>query len=137
ALFASIPYEWHTRNDIARYEGYYASVFYSCFAALGLDVTVEDSSSHGRLDMAVRFHGNVYLFEFKMLDGSAGGRPSSPDEAAEEPPASGRSGGRAMAQWKRRGYADKYRHLDQPIHLIAVEVDRETRNLASWEVERA
>ena len=32
ALFASTPYEWHTRNDIARYEGYYASVFYSCFA---------------------------------------------------------------------------------------------------------
>ena len=29
ALFAAIPYEWHTRNDIARYEGYYASVFYS------------------------------------------------------------------------------------------------------------
>ena len=55
ALFASIPYEWHTKNEIARYEGYYASVFYSCFAALGLDVTVEDSSSHGRLDMAVRF----------------------------------------------------------------------------------
>ena len=26
-LFASIPYEWHTRNEIARYEGYYASVF--------------------------------------------------------------------------------------------------------------
>ena len=42
-----------------------------------------------------------------------------------------------MAQLKRRGYADKYRHLDQPIHLVAVEVDREARNLASWEVERA
>ena len=55
ALFASIPYEWHTKNEIARYEGYYASVFYSCFAALGLDVAVEDSSSHGRLDLAVRF----------------------------------------------------------------------------------
>ena len=25
AFFASIPYEWHTNNDIARYEGYYAS----------------------------------------------------------------------------------------------------------------
>ena len=56
SLFAGIPYEWHTKNEIARYEGYYASVFYSCFAALGLDVTVEDSSSHGRLDMAVRFN---------------------------------------------------------------------------------
>ena len=51
AFFASIPYEWYTNNDIANYEGYYASVFYSYFAALGLDVTVEDSTSHGRLDM--------------------------------------------------------------------------------------
>ena len=68
AFFASIPYEWYTSNDIAHYEGYYASVFYSYFAALGLDVTVEDSSSHGRLDMAVRFNDNVYLFEFKVVE---------------------------------------------------------------------
>ena len=47
AFFASIPYSG-TLTDIARYEGYYASVFYSYFAALGLDITVEDSSSHGR-----------------------------------------------------------------------------------------
>ena len=53
AFFASIPYEWHTSNDIANYEGYYASVFYSYFAALGYEITVEESSSHGRLDMAV------------------------------------------------------------------------------------
>ena len=25
AFFSSIPYEWHTTNDIARFEGYYAS----------------------------------------------------------------------------------------------------------------
>ena len=53
--------EWYTNNDIAGYEGYYASVFYSYFAALGLDITVEDSSSHGRLDMAVRFNGCLSL----------------------------------------------------------------------------
>ena len=29
ALFAGIPYQWHSRNKIARFEGYYASVFYS------------------------------------------------------------------------------------------------------------
>ena len=63
AFFASIPYEWYTNNDTANYEGYYASVFYAYFAGLGLYITVEDSSSHGRLDMAVRFNGNVYLFE--------------------------------------------------------------------------
>ena len=136
ALFAGIPYEWHTRNDIARFEGYYASVFYSCFASLGLDVTVEDSSSHGRLDMAVRAGGRVYLFEFKMVEPSAAGAGPRPEP--DGPPAGARGhAGRAMAQLKARGYADKYRHLGQPIHLVAVEFDRETRNLAAFEAAHA
>ena len=54
AFFASIPYQWHTKNDIADYEGYYASVFYSYFASVGLDIAVEDSSSHGAFG-----HGGV------------------------------------------------------------------------------
>ena len=117
SFFASIPYEWYANNDIARYEGYYASVFYSYFAALGPDVTVEDSSSHGRLDMAVRCGGHVYLFEFKVV---------------ELAPA-----GAAMAQLKARRYADKYRGPGQPVHLVAVEFSRETRNVAAFDVERA
>ena len=117
AFFASIPYEWYTNNDIARYEGYYASVFYSYFAALGLDVIVEDSTSHGRLDMTVEFNDNVYLFEFKVV------------ELAGE--------GAAMAQLRTRGYADKYRHLGRPIHLVAVEFSRETRNVVAFETARA
>ena len=116
AFFAGIPYEWYTNNDIANYEGYYASVFYSYFAALGLDITVEDSSSHGRLDMAVRFNDNVYLFEFKVVE-------LTPE-------------GAAMAQLKAKGYADKYRGLDQPIYLVAVEFSKDARNLAAFEVER-
>ena len=117
AFFSGIPYEWHTRNDIARFEGYYASVFYSHFAAAGLDVTVEDSSSHGRVDMAVRFNGHVYLFEFKVV------------ELAPE--------GAAMVQLRERRYAEKYRHLGEPVHLIGVEFSREMRNLAGFEVARA
>ena len=87
AFFASIPYEWYTRNDIARYEGYYASVFYSYFAALGYEVTVEDSSNQGRLDLAVRAGGRVYLFEFKVRE--------------QSPP------GSALAQLQDRDYAAK------------------------------
>ena len=117
SFFASIPYEWYTNNDIASYEGFYASVFYSYFAGLGLDVVVEDSSSHGRLDMAVRFNDNVYLFEFKVV------------ELAPE--------GAAMAQLKARGYADKYRDRGEPIHLIGVEFSKEARNLAAFDVEQA
>ena len=117
AFFAGIPYEWHVKNDIAAYEGYYASVFYSYFAGLGLDVVVEDSSSHGRLDMAVRFNGQVYLFEFKVV------------ELAPE--------GAAMAQLRAKGYADKYRGRGEPIHLIGVEFSRETRNVVGFEAARA
>ena len=114
AFFASIPYEWHTSNDIANYEGYYASVFYSYFAALGYEIAVEESSSHGRLDMAVRTGGHVYLFEFKV---------------AEMSPA-----GSALAQLQERDYAAKYRGRDEPIHLIGVEFSRKTRNVTAFEV---
>ena len=113
AFFAGIPYQWHSRNEIARYEGYCASVFYSYFAGLGLEVTVEDSGSRGRLDMAVRAGGRVYLFEFKVLEQA--GR------------------GAAMAQLRERGYADKYLHLGQPVHLVGVEFSAETRNLSGFE----
>ena len=117
AFFASIPYEWYTNNDIAHYEGYYASVFYSYFAALGLDITVEDSSSHGRLDMAVLFNDRVYLFEFKVVELA--------------------SAGAALAQLKERRYADKYRALGQPIHLIGVEFSKDERNIAAFDAEQA
>ena len=114
AFFASIPYEWHTSNDIANYEGYYASVFYSYFAALGYEIAVEESSSHGRLDMAVCTGGHVYLFEFKVAEMS--------------PP------GSALAQLQERDYAAKYRDSGKPIHLIGVEFSRRTRNVTAFEV---
>ena len=101
AFFASIPYEWYTNNDIAKYEGYYASVFYSYFAALGYDIAVEESSSHGRLDMAVRAAGHVYLFEFKVAEmasaglgpgaiAGAGVRRQVPRSGRADPPDRGR-----------------------------------------------
>ena len=117
AFFASIPYQWHTNNEIASYEGYYASVFYSYFASLGLAITVKDSSSAGRLDMAVEFNGQVYLFEFKVVE-----RVSS---------------GAALGQLKARDYAAKYRGRGAAIYLIGVEFSRETRNVEAFEVEQA
>ena len=43
--------------------------------------------------------------------------------------------GRALQQIKDRGYADKYRALNQPIHAIGVEFSRETRSVVGFEVE--
>ena len=116
AFFASIPHEWHTNNEIANYEGYYASVLYSWFAGLGLDVAAEESTSRGRLDMAVRFNSTVYLFELKVV-------PLGPT-------------GAAMAQLKRRRYADKYRVPGRRVHLVAVEFSTRERNVVSFQVEK-
>ncbi|WP_341646887.1 ATP-binding protein [Thauera sp. SDU_THAU2] len=115
AFFASIPHDWFRNTPIAQYEGYYASVFYAYFAALGLDIVPEESSNAGRLDMAVRFNGQVYLFEFKVVE--------------IEPE------GGALAQIKARGYADKCRDRQEPIHLVGVEFSREQRRVVGFEVE--
>ncbi|MBR2515259.1 MAG: ATP-binding protein [Halomonas sp.] len=115
ALYAGLPHDWYRNNPIAQYEGHYASVFYSHFAALGLTVTVEDATHHGRVDMTVDFGGHLYLFEFKVVE-------QLPE-------------GKALAQIKAKGYADKYRSAGKPIHLIGVEFSRQQRQVVAFEVE--
>ena len=78
---------------------------------------MEDSTSRGRLDMAVVFNDNVYLFEFKVV------------ELAGE--------GTAMARLRGRGYADKYRYINRPVQLVAVEFSKETRTVVAFETARA
>ena len=79
-------------------------MFYSYFAALGHEIAVEESSSHGRLDLAVRTAGHVYLFEFKVVEMA--------------PP------GSALAPLQERDYAAKYRGRDEPIQWEATDPAR-------------
>ncbi|MEX8517856.1 MAG: ATP-binding protein [Leptothrix sp. (in: b-proteobacteria)] len=115
AFFASIPHDWYRNSPIAQFEGYYASIFYSHFAALGLDIVVEDTTNKGRIDMTVLFGGAVWLFEFKVVE-------LTPQ-------------GRALQQLKDRGYADKYRARGELIQLIGVEFSKADRNIVGFEVE--
>ena len=115
ALFASIPHDWYRRNDIARYEGYYASVCYSHFAAAGVDVTVEDATNHGRVDISVQIADRVYLMEIKVVESV--------------------SVGAAMAQLQARRYAEKYLRPGLSVWLVALEFSRETRNIVAFDTE--
>lgn len=63
-----------------------------------MNVTTEDTTSHARLDKALRFGGNVYPFEFKVV------------EMAGE--------GAAMAQLREKDYAAKYRGGDGEVFLV-------------------
>jgi len=115
AFYASLPGEWFMNNPIARYEGYYASVFYALFASLGLEIRVEASSNPGRLDMAVRFQGRVYLFEFKVVEAEADGS--------------------ALRQIREKDYAAPYRGTGETLHLIGVEFSKTRRALVAWNIE--
>ena len=112
-LLAGIPHDWHRRNEIARYEGYWTSVFYAWFQAALDGVTVEEATSRGRLDLAVRLGTDVYVFEFKVA------------ERAER--------GAALAQLQARRYGDKHRAPGRAVHLIGVEISAESRDVVAFE----
>ena len=65
--------------------------------------------------MAVRHGGGVCVFEFKTRGGT--------DDA--------------LGQIGARRYADKYRELGSPIHLVGVEFSERDRNISAFEVRAA
>ena len=115
AFYASIANDWYRKNELSGFEGYYVSIFYSYFAALGLDIRLEDPTNQGRIDMAVLFDRQVFLFEFKVVELNPAGA--------------------ALQQIKDKGYADKYQSRGEPIHLIGVEFSKASRNIVGFEVE--
>ncbi len=116
SFFASIPYEWYTKNNLSSYEGFYASIVYTYFTASGLNCVVEDSTSKGKLDMAVFYKNRCYLFEFKVVE--------------LEPE------GKALEQIKRKKYEEKYRGRYEEIYLIGVEFSAKERNVLLFEWEK-
>ncbi|BBD78404.1 ATP-binding protein [Hydrogenophilus thermoluteolus] len=116
-LYASIPHDWYRKNSITHYEGYWASVFYSHLAALGLELIAEDVTHHGCIDLTVKLPERIYLFEFKVV----------PDEPE----------GAALAQLLAKGYAEKYRGEQLPVHLVGIEFSKRARNVVAVDAVRA
>ena len=119
---AGIPHQWYDAGGVNRFEAYYAGMLYFCFRAVGANVIAEDASSHGRADMVLLHGSKLFVFEFKMV-----GEGESPESALDQ----------AMLQIHERGYADKYRDRDEPIHLVAAVFGSERRNLRELRAEAA
>jgi len=116
SFFASIPHDWYRKNNIANYEGYYASIFYSYFASLGLDVTPEDTTNHGKIDMTLKFEGVIYIFEFKVT------------ELVKDKNS-------ALQQIKAKKYYEKYSD-NKVTYMIGIEFSKEERNITAYEWEK-
>ena len=114
-LFASIANDNYRRNDIARFEGYYAAVVFSFFSGMGVNVIPEDVSNLGRIDLTIQLADNTYVIEFKVVK-----RKSKSNSA--------------LQQIIRQGYAAKY---SGNVYQIGIEFSETKRNIVSFAWQRA
>ncbi len=113
SIFASIPYNNYTKNNILHYEGFYASVVYIYLQSLGLNIIGEDVTNKGRIDLTVKIDPYIYIIEFKV--------------GKED----------ALAQIKEKDYASKYMNEGKEIILVGINFDEEKRNIEGFEWERS
>ena len=114
-LFAGIATDNYRKNDIAHFEGYYASVVYSFFVGMGLNVIAEDASSRGRVDLSIQLGANTYIIEFKVVKRKA--RNNS-----------------ALQQIIQSGYATKY---SGNVYQIGIEFSETRRNIVAFAWQQA
>ena len=124
SFFSNIPNEWYVKNRMQHYEGFYASMVYACFTAIGVTVTGEESTSLGRSDLVVVLAGEVFVMELKVAKQPA-------DQAKVEAEAMD-----SIAQIRENDYAGKYRHRQGKIHLLGVVFNGEKHNVSTIRVER-
>ena len=114
-LFASIATDNYRKNNIAHFEGYYASVVYSFFAGMGLQVIAEDVSNVGRIDLTIQLENHTYIIEFKVVK-----RKSKTNSA--------------LQQIIQQGYAAKY---SGDVYQIGIEFSETKRNITGFAWQRA
>ncbi|MEW6609574.1 MAG: AAA family ATPase [bacterium] len=115
-LFAGIPYEWYIKNELDKYEGYYASIFYAVFASLGYDLEVEDSTNQGRIDMAIKTNKAIIIFEFKVVE----------DKGDKNT---------ALEQIKNKRYYEKYLKVNRSVYLCGIEFSCVEKNIVRFDWE--
>lgn len=107
--FSSIPHDWYRNNDIQHYEGFYASIVYSYFCALGYTVIAEDNTNRGQMDLTIILPDKIIILEFK---------PKKNGDAQS-----------ALQQIKNKNYAQKYISEKKSIYLIGMSFDSDTRSV--------
>ncbi|NDV66862.1 ATP-binding protein [Bacteroides sp. 224] len=108
AFFADIPYELNDET-----ERHYQVIFYLIFKLMGQFAQTEVRSAHGRADAVVWTKDYIYVFEFKL------------NGTAED----------ALRQIDEKGYLIPYTADTRQLIKVAVEFDKETRNVGRWLIE--
>jgi hypothetical protein len=117
-LFAGIPWRNFTNNDLANFEGYYASVLYAFLSSLNARIIPEDITNYGQVDLTAILGDHIYVMEIKVVDG----------EKVKE--------NLALKQIRKCNYAQKYRgEPGKTVYEVGLVFSSSKRNLiqADWE----
>jgi len=110
SLYAHLPYG--PKEDEVQ-EFAYERVLYTLLASQGIEVVSEDRQSDGRADIVAKHKKGIFIFELKV------GEPVD----------------KAFKQIHEKGYAAPYIASGQPIWLIGLSFDKETRRLVGCVAE--
>jgi hypothetical protein len=113
-IYAWIPYNSYTKNDISKYEWFYGRVLYSFMAFTWIEFIAEDTTNKWRVDFTMKIWDKVYIIELKIRKDLSN----------------------ALEQIKEKKYYEKYQDWKKEIYLVWIEFDKEEKNIWKFEWER-
>lgn len=106
-FYDKFPYTLINNN-----ERHYQAVLYTIFAMLGVDVTPEQPTSDGRIDMVLKTTDSIYIFELKYKKDAA----------------------TALAQIEDKKYASAFADDKRKKVLVGINFSEDNRTIDEWEI---
>jgi len=113
SMFAAIPYNNYTKNDLANFEGFYASIIFIYLQSLGFHIIGEDVTNKGRIHLTIIMDNAIYIIEFKVDNKQ-----------------------NALQQIKDKKYYEKYLNYNKDIYFIGIDFDTKDKNISNFEWEK-
>ena len=110
--YAGIPYSITDKNQN---EQLYQSLIYAALMGFGADVSAEDQTSDGRMDIAMKLPHDIYILELKY------------NKTAEE----------ATDQIIAKSYAVRFAADPRPVWAVGMNISRDRRTIDSYRIVRA
>jgi len=123
SLFASIPYNNYTNNEILKYEWFYASIMYTYLESLWYEIKWEDVTNKWRIDLTIIMEDKIYVIEFKVIKFGTGTKQDKKVPVPIKP----------LQQIEEKKYYEKYLNKWKDIYLIWMIFDEEEKNIVEVE----
>ena len=120
--YAGIPYSITDRNQN---EQLYQSLIYAALMAIGADVTAEEQTSDGRMDIALRLPHGIYIVELRSTSGRL--LPTGRKKY-------GKSADEATDQIIKKDYAVRFAADERPVWAVGMSISQDRRTIDSYRV---